>query len=101
MGIEGILTLVFTPVVLFLLYLVELTEPASKRCNRCQTMVGYDFCTLCEGEGKCGHQTTTFVFIVPIAISAVRCLECRGRIKGGRKVITIFRRKRHRVGSTT
>lgn len=97
MGIEVIILLVIASVVMYALFLVEQSEPASRRCNMCQAFVGYDFCTLCDGKGECDHKKTTFALILPIPISAVRCTNCRGKISGGRRVFVIGRRKRQAV----
>lgn len=91
MGIEGILTLCLTPVALYVMFLIAQSEPASQRCNMCQAFVGYDFCTLCEGEGECDHKATNYFFIVPVPITAVRCTDCRGKITG-RKVFSVLGR---------
>ena len=97
MGIEMILTLVLTPIALFLLFLIEQSEPASRRCNMCQAFVGYDFCTLCDGMGECDHKETSLALILPVPISAVRCAKCRRKISGGRIVFTIGKRRRQAI----
>ena len=97
MGFEVIIILVLPTVALYTLFLIEQSEPASRRCNMCQAFVGYDFCTLCDGIGECDHKETSLALILPVPISAVRCAKCRRKISGGRRVFTIGRRRRQAI----
>ncbi len=81
---------------MLVVYIVEDQDSASPLCSRCHALVGYDYCTLCNGSGRRetpthkGSKTVSCTHHIGLD-SQVVCLSCRGSTGRRRRPIRVPR----------